>query len=187
MISVLESAQKTEKLNSENPLAYNGLATFHLFSSYHATVRDFAKTAIKFNPSYAPSYWRLSIANANYGGFWEAEKNGLKTLVLSTLIKKYQIFFIGIYLSFLGQGRYEEALESINRALQIKEYGSTLGFRASLLGHLEKGSEAKMELDTYLALRPNLKTLEDYRNSFITNSVLADTIIKGLIKASWKP
>ena len=44
-----------------------------------------------------------------------------------------------------------------------------------------------MALDTYLALRPNLKTREDYRNSFITNSVLADTIIEGLIKAGWKP
>ena len=29
--------------------------------------------------------------------------------------------------------------------------------------------------------------LEDYRNSFITNSVLADTIIEGLIKAGWNP
>jgi len=75
----------------------------------------------------------------------------------------------------MGQGRYEEALESVNKALQRK------------LGHLEKGSEAKMVLDTYLALRPNLKTREDYRNSFITNSVLADTIIEGLIKAGWKP
>ena len=44
-----------------------------------------------------------------------------------------------------------------------------------------------MVLDKYLALRPNLKTREDYRNSFITNSVLADTIIEGLIKAGWKP
>jgi len=87
----------------------------------------------------------------------------------------------------MGQGRYEEALESVNKALQRKKYGTTLGFRASLLGHLEKGSEAKMVLDTYLALRPNLKTREDYRNSFITNSVLADTIIEDLIKAGWKP
>ena len=46
---------------------------------------------------------------------------------------------------------------------------------------------AKMALDIYLALRPNLKTREDYRNNFITNSVLADTIIEGLIKAGWKP
>jgi len=87
----------------------------------------------------------------------------------------------------MGQGRYEEALESVNKALQRKKYGATLGFRASLLGHLEKGSEAKMVLDIYLALRPNLKTREDYRNSFITNSVLADTIIEGLIKAGWNP
>ena len=121
------------------------------------------------------------------GVFGKQKKMALKLLNSAQLINKYQIFFIGIYLTFLGQGRYEEALESINKALQRKEYGSTLGFRASLLGHLEKGSEAKMVLDTYLALRPNLKTREDYRNSFITNSVLADTIIEGLIKAGWNP
>jgi len=44
-------------------------------------------------------------------------------------------------------------------------------------------AEAKMGLDKYLALLPNLKTRKDYRNSFITNSVLADTVIEGLIKA----
>ena len=114
-------------------------------------------------------------------------KNGLKTLELSPVDPEIPNILIGIYLSYMGQGRYEEALESVNKALQRKKYGATLGFRASLLGHLEKGSEAKMVLDTYLALRPNLKTREDYRNSFITNSVLADTIIEGLIKAGWKP
>ena len=129
----------------------------------------------------------LAIANALYGDFGEAEKNGLKTLELSPVDPEIPNFLIGIYLSYMGQGRYEEALESVNKALQRKNYGATLGFRASLLGHLEKGSEVKMVLDTYLALRPNLKTREDYRNSFITNSVLADTIIEGLIKAGWKP
>ena len=115
------------------------------------------------------------------------QKNGLKTLELSPVDPEIPNFLIGIYLSYMGQGRYEEALESVNKALQRKKYGATLGFRASLLGHLEKGSEVKMVLDTYLALRPNLKTREDYRNSFITNSVLADTIIEGLIKAGWNP
>ena len=103
------------------------------------------------------------------------------------LIQKSPNFLIEIYLSYVGRGRYEESLETVNRALQRKEYGATLGFRTSLLGHLEKESEAKMVLDKYLALRLNLKTREDYRNSFIMNSVLADTIIEGLIKAGLKP
>ena len=68
------------------------LATFHLFSGDHVTARDFAKTAIKFNPSYAPSYWRLSIANAHYGDFGKQKKMVLKLLNSALLIQKYPIF-----------------------------------------------------------------------------------------------
>ena len=54
----------------------------------------------------------------------------------------------------MGHGRYEEALESVNKALQRKKYGATLGFRASLLGHLKKGPKLKWHLiNTWLCDR----------------------------------
>ncbi len=62
-----------------------------------------------------------------------------------------------------------------------------LGFRAAVLGHLERGPEAKMALDRYLELRPNLKVRDDYRKIFVPNSAVADIIIEGLIKAGWTP
>ena len=62
-----------------------------------------------------------------------------------------------------------------------------LGFRAAVLGHLERGPEAKMALDRYLELRPNLKVRDDYRQIFVPNSAVADIIIEGLIKAGWDP
>ena len=37
------------------------------------------------------------------------------------------------------------------------------GFKVSVMGHLNKGDEAKAALDDYLKLRPNLKTKEDYK------------------------
>ena len=45
----------------------------------------------------------------------------------------------------------------------------------------------KAALDRYLALRPNLKTRDDYRRIFVPNSALADPIIEGLVKAGWEP
>ena len=39
-----------------------------------------------------------------------------------------------------------------------------------------------MVLDKYLALLPNLKTRKVYRNSFIKNSMFADTVIEVLIQ-----
>ena len=53
-----------------------------------------------------------------------------------------------------------------------------LGFRAAVLGHLERGPEAKMALDRYLELRPNLKVRDDYRKIFVPNSaIILDLII----------
>mgnify|MGYP003303142614 CR=1 FL=1 len=62
-----------------------------------------------------------------------------------------------------------------------------LGLKASILGHLNRAIESNKYLKQYLNLRPNLKTRSDYKKMFIPNSVLADTIIDGLIKAGWKP
>ena len=76
---------------------------------------------------------------------------------------------------------------TIDKALHQHKVGLMLGFRAAVLGHLERGTEAKAALERYLALRPNLKTRDDYRSIFIPNSALADPIIEGLVKAGWEP
>ena len=47
--------------------------------------------------------------------------------------------------------------------------------------------QAKQALDDYLALRPNLKTREDFKKIFVPNSALGDILIEGLIKAGWEP
>ena len=70
---------------------------------------------------------------------------------------------------------------------QYPENGFSLGTRAAILGHLERGPEGKIALDRYLALRPNLNTRANFRCSFTPNSVLAEPMIEGLIKAGWKP
>jgi hypothetical protein len=49
------------------------------------------------------------------------------------------------------------------------------------------GALAKAALERYLALRPNLKTRNDYRRIFIRNSALAGPIIEGFVKAGWEP
>jgi tetratricopeptide (TPR) repeat protein len=96
-------------------------------------------------------------------------------------------FHAVLYFAGLGQEKYEEALEAIDKALCQHKSGHHLGFRAAVLGHLERGSEAKAALDQYLTLRPNLKTRDDYRSIFVPNSALADPIIEGLVKAGWEP
>ena len=97
--------------------------------------------------------------------------------------RKANYFFV-----YMGLKDYQKAYELIEEVLvELPNSGSYKGFKASVMGYLNKGIEAKQALDDYLELRPNLKTKEDYNKNFVPNSTLADILIEGLIKAGWVP
>jgi tetratricopeptide (TPR) repeat protein len=162
--------------------------TAHLLRGDHSTAYEHAQRAVKFNPSFALSYLWLGGAQVHSGDYEQGESTILKAFELSPADPELNIFHAVLYFAYLGQGKYEEALEAIEKALlEHPDAGHHLGFRAAVLGHLERSSEAKAALDHYLTLRPNLKTRDDYRRIFIPNSGLADPIIEGLVKAGWEP
>ena len=180
--------RKAETLNPENPVALIGLATYYFFSGEHSIALNYAERAVQYNPSFALSFWWLGLIQAHLGNYSESESSALKTFDLSPIDPDLDKFFATLYFANLGLGKYEEALQAIEKALQYHpDQGHLLGFRAAVLGHLNSGSEAKAALDRYLKLRPNLKTQDDYRRIFVPKSMLADSIIEGLIKAGWEP
>ena len=185
---MLSDGRKAEALNPENPMALTGMATAYILRGEHSTALEHAQRAVKFNPSFALSYLWLGGAQVHSGDYQQGESTILKAFELSPADPELNIFHAVLYFACLGQGKYEEALEAIDQALlRHPDAGHHLGFRASVLGHLERSPEAKAALDRYLTLRPNLKTRDDYRAIFISNSTLADPIIKGLVKAGWEP
>ena len=184
---IMAHGRKAESLNPENPLALTNVAAAYFFRGDHTTALDYAQRAVKFNPSYAISYLFLSLPQLHSGDFQQGEESVLKALELSPADPNMNHFNATHYFALLGQGRYDEALVAIDKALRQHKAGLMLGFRAAVLGHLERGPEAKAALDRYLALRPNLKTRDDYRRIFVPNSALADPIIEGLVKAGWEP
>jgi len=185
---MLFHGRKAEALNPENPLALMSIATAYFFQGDHPTALDHAQRAVQFNPSFAMSLLWLGLAEVHSGKYQQGESSILKAFELSPADPDLMHFHGVLYFACLGQGRYEEALEAIDKALiRHPDVGHHLGFRAAVLGHLEQGSEAKAALERYLTLRPNLKTRDDYRRIFIPNSALADPIIEGLVKAGWEP
>ncbi len=183
---IMAHGRKAESLNPENPLALTNVAAAYFFRGDHTTALDYAQRAVKFNPSYAVSYLYLSLAQVHSGDFQQGESSILKALEISPADPSMNHFHGTHYFALLGQGRYEEALVTIDKALRQHKAGLMLGFRAAVLGHLERGPEAKTTLERYLELRPNLKTRDDYRRIFVPNSALADPIIEGLVKAGWE-
>jgi adenylate cyclase len=184
---IMAHGRKAESLNPENPLALMSIATAYFFRGDHPTALDYAQRAVKFNPSYALSQSFLALAQVHSGDFQQGEESILKGIELSRADPDLNHFYGTLYFALLGQGRYDEALEAIDKALRQHKAGVHLGFRAAVLGHLERGSEAKAALDRYLTLRPNLKARDDYRRIFVPNSALVDPIIEGLVKAGWEP
>ena len=184
---IMTHGRKAESLNPENPTALTSIAAAYFFSGDHPTARDYAQRAVKFNPSNAISYLYLSLTQTHSGDFQQGEESILKAIELSPADPSMNHFNATHCFPLLGQGRYDEALVAIDKSLRQHKVGLMLGFRAAVLGHLERGPEAKTALESYLELRPNLKTREGYRQIFIPNSVLADPIIEGLVKAGWEP
>ena len=184
---IMVHGRKAETLNPENPLALLGIAKCYFFRGDHSTALDYAQRAVQFNPSFALSFYQQGLVQVHIGEYQHGESSILKAFELSPADPEFMYFHGLLYFACLGQGRYEEALVSIDKALRQHKPGMMLGFRAAVLGHLERGSEAKAALDRYLALRPNLKTRDDYRRIFVPNSALADPIIEGLVKAGWEP
>jgi adenylate cyclase len=183
---IMVHGRKAETLNPENPLALLGIAKCYFFRGDHSTALDYAQRAVQFNPSFALSFYQQGLVQVHIGEYQHGESSILKAFELSPADPELMYFRGLLYFAYLGQGRYEEALVAIDKALRQHKPGMMLGFRAAVLGHLERGSEAKAALDRYLALRPNLKTRDDYRRIFVPNSALADPIIEGLVKAGWK-
>ena len=185
--TIMTHGRKAETLNPENPLALMSIASAYFFRGNHRTALDYAQRAVRFNPSFAFSYFWLALAQIHSGDYQQGERSILKTFELSPADPDLNHFHATLYFACLGQCKYEEALEAIDKALHQHRQGLMLGFRAAVLGHLGENLEARVELDSYLTLRPNLKTRDDYRSIFVPNSAIADPIIEGLIKAGWEP
>ena len=185
---MLLHGRKAEDLNPENPLSLLGISIAHFFRGIHPTALDYAQRAVQFNPSFAMSHFWLGLAEVHSGKYQQGESSIIKAFELSPADPDLMHFHGVLYFACLGQEKYEEALEAIEKALlRHPDVGHHLGFRAAVLGHLERDSDAKSALERYLTLRPNLKLRDDYRKIFVPNSTLADPIIEGLIKAGWQP
>ena len=79
---------------------------------------------------------------------------------------------------------FDEALKSINEYLDNEgknAHTGIIGFKASILAHLGKINEAKLCLEKYMSLRPEIKNLNDYER--VAPTIIKDILLEGLEKA----
>ena len=185
---MLSYAKKAEELDSKNPIAAYGIARHYFFSGKFEQAKFYSERAIQLNPSYPDAQNILGQSLVHSGNFIESEKHFLKAIELNPLDPNAILYKDGLYFAQMGLGNYETAYLLIEECIsQFSKAGFYKGFRAAVLGYLDRDTEARNALNEYLSLRPNLKTKEDYKRIFVNNSSLADILIEGLCRAGWKP
>ena len=185
---MLTYAKKAEELDSKNPIAVYGIARHYFFSGKFDQSKFYSERAVQLNPSFPDAQNILGQSLVHSGKFAESEKHFLKAIELNPLDPNAILYKDGLFFAQMGLGNYEIAYSLIEECIsQFSKAGFYKGFRAAVLGYLDKKSEAKNALDVYLSLRPNLKTKDDYKKIFVPNSSLADILIDGLCMAGWEP
>jgi len=181
-------SKKAAELDPQNPVAALMTSTYYFFKGKFAQSRKYAEKAVELNPSYPEAHMRLAQGITHAGDYVNSEESLRKSVDINPLDPdvigmKSCYFFI-----YMGQKDYEKAYELIEEVLEeFPNAGYFKGFKASVMGHLNKGDEAKQALNEYLELRPNLKTKDDYKRIFVHKSSLADILIEGLCRAGWEP
>ena len=185
---MFEHSKKASELDPQNPVAALMTSTYYFFKGKFKQSRKYAEKAVELNPSYPEAHMRLAQSITHSGDYVNSEESLRKSVELNPLDPdviwhKGCFFFI-----YMGLKEFQKALELIEECIEEQpNSGSYRGFKASVMGHLNKGDEAKKALNEYLELRPNLKTKDDYKKIFVPNSSLADILIEGLCLAGWGP
>jgi len=185
---LLEHGRKASELDLKNPTAMNSISRYYFFSGDFEQAKQYSERAIKLNPSYPDGQNSLGQALVHSGKYKDSEKYFHKAIELNPLDANAIVYKDGLFFAQMGQNNFEIAFSLIKECIShFSEAGFYKGFKASVMGYLDKGPEALIALNTYLELRPNLKKREDYKKIFVPNSSLADILIEGLVKAGWEP
>ena len=185
---MFENSKKAAELDPQNPVASVMLATYYFFKGNFKYALNHAEKAVELNPSNPEAYMRVAQSMIHQGDYKNPEKYIKKSLEIDPLDPRVVDRKIPYFFLYMGLEDFQKAYEIIQEILeQAPNAGLIKGFKASVMGFLNNGNDAKLALDEYLELRPNLKTREDFKKIFVPNSSLADILIEGLIKAGWEP
>ncbi|MDB3917617.1 tetratricopeptide repeat protein, partial [bacterium] len=183
-----EHSKKASELDPQNPVAALTTSTYYFFKGKFKQSRKYAEKAVELNPSYPEAHMRLAQAITHSGDYVNSEEFLRKSVELNPLDPEKINMKSCYFFIYMGIKDFQKAYELIEEV--VEEFPNTVyykGFKASVMGYLNKVDEAKQVLNEYLELRPNLKTKDDYKRIFVTNSSLADILIEGLCMAGWEP
>ena len=155
-------------------------------SGDHATAAGLVDRALILNPNCAHA-WMLkgyvSFFQNRWGPAIEAFERAMR---LSPLDPLGYLFAAGIGLAHLGAGRYEEALQWVDRSSrELPRYVTSLRLKVVLCAHLGRMEEARYWLRRMLDLQPDMTIawFEEYTTAMRLRPEIRSVYVEGLRKA----
>jgi len=169
---------KSYQLDPENPEALIALSRSYNLNKDFKNRIEFMKKALDINPNHADANYEYGLSLTTNKKFGEAKNYVLKGLELNP----YQQRYYPPILCCVGLEEFEEAIEFCNKSIEVDpDFTGAYGWKASMLGHLERLDEAKEVLEKYIELRSEIKTLTDYEK--VAPTVIKEILLEGLKKA----
>jgi adenylate cyclase len=177
-----EKAKKAFELDPKNPEA---LIILSLSANIKRDLKqrvELMKKALEINPNHATANFEYGLSITSFGEYEKAKEYILKSIELNPTSANELFPNTSLMFCHMGLRDFENALDAINKSLEIDpEFTGALGFKASLLAHLDRVKEAKDFLAQYQEKRPNVKNISDYEK--VAPTIIKEVLIEGLVKA----
>tara|TARA_B100001758_G_scaffold245932_1_gene259940 strand:+ start:91 stop:1848 length:1758 start_codon:yes stop_codon:yes gene_type:complete len=177
-----EKANKAFELDPKNPEVL-------IILSFLANIKkdlnqrvELMKKALEINPYHAMANFEYGLSITSFGEFEKANEYMIKSIELNPISINDTYTNTMLMLSNIGQRDFENALVYINKALEIEpNFTGGIGFKASILAHLDRIEESKELLAQYQEKRPKVKNIRDYEK--VAPTVIKNVLTEGLLKA----
>ncbi len=177
-----EKANKAFELDPKNPEVLIILSFLANIKNDLKQRVELMKKALEINPYHAMANFEYGLSITSFGEFEKANEYMIKSVELNPISINETYTNTMLMLSNIGQRDFENALVYINKALEIEpNFTGGIGFKASILAHLDQIAESKELLAQYQEKRPKVKNIGDYEK--VAPTVIKKVLTEGLLKA----
>ena len=175
----VEMAKKGVSLDASDPLCHAFLAETYMHVGNFTAAIDEYEVALKLNPNNHVAVFGMGWARVWAGEFLEGRRILEESIKLSPMDPLNGRKNVGISISFIGEGDFRKARQSIEKALTMPVQWPAKLFEISILALDGKLEEAKKLAGIFTNQHPNI-TIKDYESIFPFKRKINKTIIEGM-------